>query len=84
MIPKLKDGVIFHINDDILCSDCVNDLLRSRSFSVYTEWKFEKAWIDLCQPLSICIGDVWYWLTQFGWVGSDQLEDLHYSVASKH
>ena len=88
MIPKLEDGVVLHINEDIQSSEKVSDLLRSRSLSMYTTWQFENAWVcygkDYVQKLSIRIdhgGDpTWYWLTQFGWVSHKQLEDLVYSV----
>ena len=80
MIPQLENGVVLHINENILSSHMVSDLLRSRSLSIYTDWEFEKAWIDSRQLMSIRIDDNWYWLTQFGWVGTDQLEDVVYSV----
>jgi len=84
VIPVLEDGVVLHINEDIMSSDHVNELLRSRSLSIYTDWKFELAWIDRKQLMSIRIGDDWYWLTQFGWVGTDQLADLGCYSVSEH
>ena len=81
MIPKLEDGVTLYIRQDICTSEHVNALLRSRSLSIYTAWEMERAWIATEKLMSIRIGDEWYWLSQFGWVGTDQLADLgSYSV----
>jgi hypothetical protein len=80
-IPELEEGVTLYIRQDIMTSDHVNELLRSRSLSIYTAWEFEIAWIASERLMSIRIGDDWYWLSQFGWVGTDQLADLgSYSV----
>ena len=89
MMPQLEDGVVLHINEDIMSSEKVSYLLRCLSLPMYTEWKIGKVWVcygeDYLQKLAICIyhdgGDpVWYWLTQFGWVSHTQLQDIVYSV----